>query len=90
MLIRDETLISMWIPKGAALIRGWRLSEARRLLEEMQYTFHKNDFPLFIYLFIYSFIYSFIFDDFTYLFFNCLFIYLFKFTFPWSQETKQL
>ena len=27
----------MWIPKGAALIRGLRLFEARCLLEEIQY-----------------------------------------------------
>ena len=27
----------MWIPKGAALISGRRLFEARRLLEEMRY-----------------------------------------------------
>ena len=27
----------MWIPKGAAFIRGQRLSEARRLLEEIRY-----------------------------------------------------
>ena len=26
-LIREETLISMWIPKSAALIRGQRLLE---------------------------------------------------------------
>ena len=30
-------LISMWIPKGAVLIRGRRLFEAGRLLEEIQY-----------------------------------------------------
>ena len=29
----------MWIPKGAALIRGLRLFEARRLLEEIRYTY---------------------------------------------------
>ena len=29
----------MWIPKGAALIRGRRLFEARYLLEEIQYLF---------------------------------------------------
>ena len=27
----------MWIPKGAALTRGRRLFEARRLLEEIRY-----------------------------------------------------
>ena len=27
----------MWIPKGAALIRGRHLFEARRLLQEVQY-----------------------------------------------------
>ena len=27
----------MWIPKGAAVIRGRRLFEARRLLEEIQF-----------------------------------------------------
>ena len=26
----------MWIPKGAALVRGRRLFEARRLLKEIQ------------------------------------------------------
>ena len=26
----------MWIPKGAALIRGWHLFETQHLLEEMQ------------------------------------------------------
>ena len=35
VLIRGEALISMWIPKDAALIRGQRLFEARRLLEEI-------------------------------------------------------
>ena len=30
----------MWIPKSVALIRGRRLFEARRLLEEIRY--HKN------------------------------------------------
>ena len=30
-------LISMWIPKGAALVRGQRLFEARRLSGEIQY-----------------------------------------------------
>ena len=30
-------LISMWIPKGAALVRGRRLFEARRLSGEIQY-----------------------------------------------------
>ena len=38
-LIRIEVLISMWIPRGVALIR-WRPSfGVRRLLEEIQY-FH--------------------------------------------------
>ena len=27
----------MWIPKGVALIRGGRLFEARRLLDEIRY-----------------------------------------------------
>ena len=36
-LIRGEALISMWAPKRAALIRGWRLFEARRLLEKIWY-----------------------------------------------------
>ena len=27
----------MWIPKNMALTRGWRLLEARRLLEKIQY-----------------------------------------------------
>ena len=36
-LIRGEVLISMWIPKGAVLIRGWDLFQARRLLEETRY-----------------------------------------------------
>ena len=30
-------LILMWIPKGAALIRGWRLFESRCLLEKIRY-----------------------------------------------------
>ena len=33
-LIREEALISMWIPKGAVPIRGWCLFEAQHLLEE--------------------------------------------------------
>ena len=32
-----EALISKWIPKGAALIRGRRLFETRHLLEEIRY-----------------------------------------------------
>ena len=36
-LIREEALISLWITKSAALIRGQRLFEARYLLEEIQY-----------------------------------------------------
>ena len=35
----------MWIPKGAALIRGRHLFEARRLLEEIRY-FDQNRFKL--------------------------------------------
>ena len=35
LLIRGETLISMWITKSEALIRGRCLSEARCLLEEI-------------------------------------------------------
>ena len=27
----------MWIPKGVALISGWRLFQARRLIEEIRY-----------------------------------------------------
>ena len=51
-LLEGTALISMRIPKGAALIRGQRLFEARRLLDEIRY--------LFIYLFIfYLFIYLF-------------------------------
>ena len=46
-LLEGTALISMRIPKGAALIRGQRLFEARRLLDEIRY--------LFIYLFIYLF-----------------------------------
>ena len=42
-LLERTALISMRIPKGAALIRGQRLFGARRLLEEIQ--------SLFIYLF---------------------------------------
>ena len=34
---RGEALISMWIPKGAVLIRGRHLFEALRLLEEIRY-----------------------------------------------------
>ena len=37
MDIRREALISMWTPKGAALIRGRRLFEDQRLLEEVRY-----------------------------------------------------
>ena len=36
-LIRGEALIFMWIPKGAAFIRGRCLFEAWRLLEEIWY-----------------------------------------------------
>ena len=36
-LIRGETLISMWLNKGAAIIRGRRLSKAYLILEEIQY-----------------------------------------------------
>ena len=35
MLITGEVLISMWIPKNAALIRGWSLFEAQCQLEEI-------------------------------------------------------
>ena len=38
-LIAGEALISMWIPKVAALIRGRRLFEAPCLLEEIRYLF---------------------------------------------------
>ena len=34
-LIRGEALISMWIPRGAAHIRGWHLFETQHLLEEI-------------------------------------------------------
>ena len=37
-LTRGEAFISMWIAKGAALIRRTLLSEAQRLLEEIRYT----------------------------------------------------
>ena len=30
----------MWIPKGAARIRGRRLFEARRLLQEIEYFYY--------------------------------------------------
>ena len=43
--IKGEALISMWIPKDAALIRGQRLSEVRLLLEEMRYR-HFCSLPL--------------------------------------------
>ena len=36
-LIRGEALISMWVLKSAAIIRGRRLFEARHLLEEIRY-----------------------------------------------------
>ena len=36
-LYQREALISMWITKGAALVREWRLFEARSLLEEIRY-----------------------------------------------------
>ena len=36
-LVRAETLISMWIPKGAVLIRERHLFEARYLLEKIRY-----------------------------------------------------
>ena len=36
VLIRGEELISMWIPKGAALTKGWHLFEAWHLLEEIR------------------------------------------------------
>ena len=41
-LIRGEALISMWIPRGEALIRGRSLFEARRLLEEIRYILFVN------------------------------------------------
>ena len=37
-LIRGEALISMWIPKGAAFIRGRRLFEARSLLGKIRWS----------------------------------------------------
>ena len=36
VVFTGEALISMWIPKGTALIRGRRFFEARRLLEEIR------------------------------------------------------
>ena len=33
----------MWLPKGVALVRGRRLFEARRLLEEIRHLFKIND-----------------------------------------------
>ena len=39
-LIRGEALISMWIPKGAAIITGRRLFKARPSLEEIWYLLH--------------------------------------------------
>ena len=38
-LIGGELLISMWIPKGAALIRGRRFFETPCLLQEIRYLF---------------------------------------------------
>ena len=38
-LIGGEALISMWIPKNVALIRGQRLFETPCLLEEIRYLF---------------------------------------------------
>ena len=38
-LIGGEALISMWIPKDGALIRGQRLFETPCLLEEIRYLF---------------------------------------------------
>ena len=35
-LIRGETLVLIWTPKIAAVIRGRRLFEARHLLEEIR------------------------------------------------------
>ena len=46
MLIRGEGLISMWIPKGAGLIGGRRLFEARRLLGEIRYDYIMLKFTL--------------------------------------------
>ena len=41
--IRREALVSVGIPKGAALIRGRRLFKARRFLKEIRYwTFFNN------------------------------------------------
>ena len=36
MLIRGETLVSLWIPKSAVLIKEPRLFEAWSLLEEIR------------------------------------------------------
>ena len=35
-LIREEALVPMWIPNGAALVRWQRLFETRLLLEEIR------------------------------------------------------
>ena len=37
VLITGEALISIWIPKSARFISGWRLFESRRLLEKIRY-----------------------------------------------------
>ena len=42
IFIRGEALISMWIPKGTALIRGRCLFETRRFLKEIWYWFLIN------------------------------------------------
>ena len=44
MLIRGEALVSMWIPKGAVLVRGQCLFEFWRVLEKIHYTGVKRDF----------------------------------------------
>ena len=54
-LLEGTALISMRIPKGAALIRGQHLFEARRLLEEIRSLFIYPFVYLFFYLFIYLF-----------------------------------
>ena len=41
-LIRTEALISLWMIKGVALIRGRRLFEALSLLKEIRYITERN------------------------------------------------
>ena len=41
-----EVFISVWSPKGVALIRGWRLFEAKRLLEKILYIYSETSFDI--------------------------------------------